>query len=332
MTARGRGWVLSGQTRPCAHSRVEGAEEALDLAVPARRAGRDEDVPGAELGERVAELVAAWRSTCALSLMTAWTGPQPCSRIHAAARRSVAETVARSRRVHLAVGQAGVVVDDADDTDLAGVARVRGARRGRRVPSGRAGRTSAARTRRCATAPRPRSTHSAGWSAARLRRDAASAVTREDLPDRRAVPAAEELQLHRAPVRALAGIENLLFFLHSTTARDNTRAPEGAAHTTRPTPAHPPIYQRSLAAVTLVGADSSSTWRSPAPSRRREGARSISCLVCYLNLHFGLPPPSFRSSCQTRTLRRRPDVSSGSPLSPQADHVGRGFRVQPLRS
>jgi len=25
--------------------------------------------------------------------MTAWTGPQPCSRIHAAARRSVAETV-----------------------------------------------------------------------------------------------------------------------------------------------------------------------------------------------------------------------------------------------
>ena len=50
--------VLLGQTRPCGPFVVEGLDEALDLAVPARRVGRGEDVAGAELGQRVLEGVA----------------------------------------------------------------------------------------------------------------------------------------------------------------------------------------------------------------------------------------------------------------------------------
>ena len=48
---------------------------------------------GVELGQRVAELVADGVDL-ALSDITAWTGPQPCSLNHIAARLSVAETVA----------------------------------------------------------------------------------------------------------------------------------------------------------------------------------------------------------------------------------------------
>jgi hypothetical protein len=58
-----------------------------------------------------------------LSLITAWAGPQPCSRIQIAARRSVAETVIRGLGgVDLAVREPRVVVDDADDLDRAGAA------------------------------------------------------------------------------------------------------------------------------------------------------------------------------------------------------------------
>jgi len=51
--------------------------------------------------------------------MTAWTGPQPCSRIQAAARLGVAETaLAFSAGVDFAVRQAGAIVNHADDLDL----------------------------------------------------------------------------------------------------------------------------------------------------------------------------------------------------------------------
>src|SRR4051794_29996446 len=115
MTGRGR----VGPDAAVGPFAVQGAEEALDLAVPARRAGRDEDVALAELGERGAELVAGGVAL----------GVVAHDRLH-----GPAALLAHPRRgapqrgrdgvlvlggVDLAVAQAAVVVDDADDLDLA---------------------------------------------------------------------------------------------------------------------------------------------------------------------------------------------------------------------
>lgn len=92
MTGRGRGWWSWARCAVCPFA-LERAEEALDLPVPAWCVGWDEDVAGAELGERFAERKARRVAHLALSDMTAWTGPHPCSVNQAAARRNVAETV-----------------------------------------------------------------------------------------------------------------------------------------------------------------------------------------------------------------------------------------------
>jgi hypothetical protein len=98
---------------------VERAEEALDLAVPARCAGWDEDVAGAELAERVAELVAG---RVALGVV-AHDRLDRSAALLAEPLRGAGE---RGRDgdcglagVDLAVGQATVVVDHADHLDLA---------------------------------------------------------------------------------------------------------------------------------------------------------------------------------------------------------------------
>jgi hypothetical protein len=69
----------------------EGAEEALELAVPARRVRRDADVAGAELVERLREPVAG----VALGVVAedGLDRTAPCSRIQAAARVRVMETL-----------------------------------------------------------------------------------------------------------------------------------------------------------------------------------------------------------------------------------------------
>ncbi len=79
-----------GQTRPCAPLILERAEKPLDLAVPARRVGRNAEVAGAKLGERLREEMAG----VGLSGMTASSGPQPCARIHLPPRSRTAETLA----------------------------------------------------------------------------------------------------------------------------------------------------------------------------------------------------------------------------------------------
>ena len=82
--------------------------------------------------------------------------------------------------------------------------RVLGALSGRRAPSGRGGRTWAARRRRCAAARPPRSTRSGDCSDARAAALARDAVALEHLPARRAVPAGQPRQPHRPPVGLLA--------------------------------------------------------------------------------------------------------------------------------
>src|SRR3954469_10442483 len=114
--------VLSGHARPCAHSvsRVLKKRSIFPFQRGVRGGMRMCRAPSSVSVSRNWWLVESQR---ALSLITACTGPQPCSAIHAAARRSVAETVAAfSAACSSPVGQAGVVVDDADDLDGAGLA------------------------------------------------------------------------------------------------------------------------------------------------------------------------------------------------------------------
>src|SRR3954454_18956809 len=85
--------VLSGQTRPCAHS-VSSVPKKRSI-FPFQRGVR-----GGMRMWRALRAARGWgdwwvgEEQRALSLITAWTGPQPCSASQAAARRSVAETVA----------------------------------------------------------------------------------------------------------------------------------------------------------------------------------------------------------------------------------------------
>jgi hypothetical protein len=101
---------------------VERSEEPLDLAVPARGARWDQDVPGAELGEGVAKLGAAGVA----ERVVAHDGLHRAAALLAHPRSGAAQGRRDGVRVlggvDLAVGQAGVVVDDADDLDPAGVA------------------------------------------------------------------------------------------------------------------------------------------------------------------------------------------------------------------
>jgi hypothetical protein len=90
---------------------VEGADEALGLAVPARRARRDEDVPGVELAEGGLERAAGAVGHRVVG-HDGLEGAGACSCIQAAAAQHRGGDVAAVVAVHLDVGQAGVVIDD----------------------------------------------------------------------------------------------------------------------------------------------------------------------------------------------------------------------------
>src|SRR3954469_11385420 len=98
---------------------VQGAEEALDLSVPARRARRDEDVPGAELGERGAELLAGRVAASVVAHDGLHRAAALLDEPPGGAPQGARDGDRVLGGVDLAVRQAGVVVDDADDLDLA---------------------------------------------------------------------------------------------------------------------------------------------------------------------------------------------------------------------
>jgi hypothetical protein len=89
LRARSRAWLF-GPFAAVGPILIERLVEALELAVPARRVGRGEYVPGAELGQQRLEAGLVWALW--LLVITASSGRQPCSRIQAAARRKVAVT------------------------------------------------------------------------------------------------------------------------------------------------------------------------------------------------------------------------------------------------
>ena len=252
MAGRGRVgccWARRG----CGPIRCPGSEEALDLAVPAWCVGRDADVAGAELGERGAEHVAVG---VALGVVAHDSLDGPAALLaqpRGGAAQRGGDACWRSRRVDFAVGQPRVVVDDADDLDLAGVAGAvaLGAIAVRPVPGPI--ELGQARRRRCAAARRPRSTRSGGWSAdARC----AGGATRRDAPGpcRSSSDAgrSDELQLHRPPVGLLARHQDRGWRRRSaptdttaaaSSACANTPATHARPRTGRP-PAMPPPMRR----------------------------------------------------------------------------------------
>jgi hypothetical protein len=114
--------ALLGQTWPCAHS-CSRAEEALELAVPAWCVGRDEDVAGAELGQRAREQVA-------LGVALGVVGHDRFERAAALFAHPGRGALERDRSVdgvlgavQLGVDEEAVAVLDSDHDRLADVAR-----------------------------------------------------------------------------------------------------------------------------------------------------------------------------------------------------------------
>jgi hypothetical protein len=113
---------------------VEGAVEALDLAVPAWRVGRGGDVAGAQLGQQRLEVVAGVGL-----VVVAHHRLDRLAALLEHPRRGAPQRGGRGEAilggVQLAVGQAAVVIDHRDHIDAAGSAgAVPGAIRGRPVP------------------------------------------------------------------------------------------------------------------------------------------------------------------------------------------------------
>ena len=192
---------------------VQRLVEALELAVPARRVGRREDVPRAELGQQRLE-ARGWCGPCGCRSSPLPAARQPCSGIQAAARRNVAVD-----------GDGGLgPVQLGSRPGGCGHRRPRRRRRCRRrgcgafsavagAPSARAGRTWAASSCRCATAPPAAPTHSAG-SVCReaARRRCETAVTRagpcrsspRQIPDQARQPRRPVDASERAPAGSAA--------------------------------------------------------------------------------------------------------------------------------
>ena len=323
--ARSR-WRAVGPDAAVRPFAVEGAEEALDLAVPARGAGRDEDVAGAELGERVAELVAG---RVALGVV-AHDRLRRAAALLAHPRGGASQRGRDGDRVlgavDLAVGQAGVVVDDADDLDLAGARRVR-VRLAAVAVRPVAGPVELGQLERVDVQQR------AGLGpliAARGLRPLAAtlarhAVTLEHLPDRRAMPPGQELQLHRPPVGLLARGQDRLLGLDAQ--RPRTRA--------RP--------RRPACADTLSDARSASLAArqrchhrcAVAGATLRAAAAALSVDPLSINITSSRRPCSpslhLRSSMSgllRRFCRRRPHPPSeaGRPPQPFTKSVGRSAR------
>ena len=93
------------------------------------------------------------------------------------------------------------------------------------------------RTRRCAAAPRPRSTHSAASSGALAAPPARHAVALEDLPVRRAVPARQRRSTASAPSWSLARASRIACSSSAPSAHGHDRGRVDARADTPATPA-----------------------------------------------------------------------------------------------
>lgn len=138
--------------------------------------------------------------------------------------------------VQLAVGQASVVVDDADHDRLAGLAGLVGLGALPRRPMARKPRTSGAQSRRYAAAPRPQSIHSVAWSDAP--ENAACATCRDKPRPSRSSSGADRSDTSgaSAPVGLLPRLQDRLLLLGAqrprTTPRDrSTSAQARPRHT-----------------------------------------------------------------------------------------------------
>ena len=110
--------------RAYAHSLFERLDEALDLAVPAWRVGRREDVAGADArsGPPAKPRRAVGEARCRSSPPRPGRALRACRRSPARAPRPL--SCRAGRRCCFDVGEAGVVVDDAVHVDVAGAARL----------------------------------------------------------------------------------------------------------------------------------------------------------------------------------------------------------------
>jgi hypothetical protein len=151
------------------------------------------------------------------------------------------------------------------------------------------------------------------------------AVTLEDFPDRRPVPANQRSEAHRTPIRALPSRQHPLLDLLAQPPR--TRL------------GHRPARHAPPAAGPLLG-----TGLIPTPPRRRDRRRRAphppsdrsrglagETARHHLTLHARSEPASHRPSCPallqslqsslTASVRRRPDVLLNRPPGPQAGHL-----------
>ena len=201
------------------------------------------------------------------------------------------------RRAQLAIGQSGVVVDHADHDRLADVRP-----RSERSPCAqcRAGRTSAARSRRYAAVPLPSTTRngaSSGGAGSVCVSSSRCAQTRPILERRRPQRNCRRIRPsscaceHRGSLRSVSG----------SSAPGHEPARAAAAHTRRRSlSASRPPSHRSLAVVTVVGEQpiERAIARAFSPARRRA---TISRFARGPNLHL----PSIVSGLLGRVCRRR---------------------------
>ena len=291
---------------------------------------------GAELGERVTEGMAG----VALGVVVT----SPPGRARSPARASTRRRAQRDRdrrgvlgRVQLAVDQAAVVVDDADHDRLAGVARLVRAQRARRFARW-PGRSNfgTLKASMCNSAPASAPLIAPGRLA-----------LRGAPPPRDAVAPAGHAQIVERcrPTRACSRIGPQ--FVRSRASRIRCSSTALSAH--GQDRGHRPARRTPHARCPLALRCAQPTIprrrhrRRRTPHRTSDRPRLLAGEKARDHLPLGtrsepastVHPSGLLSeleSWQTRTLRRRPHVSLSRPLSPQADQLGRGFRVQPPRS
>ena len=180
-------------------------------------------MPGAELGEGVAKLAAAGVAERVVAHDGLHRAGALLGHPRGGALEGGRDGVLVLGAVQFAVGQAGVVIDDADDLDRA---RVAGAMRLAAVAvSPVAGAVELGQLERVDVQQRPglgpliapRGLRALG---APLTTDT---VTLEDLPDRRTVPTRQPRQAHRPPVGLRSGVEDRPLVLHAERPRARAR-------------------------------------------------------------------------------------------------------------
>ena len=215
--------------------------------------------------------------------------------------------------VQLAVGQAGVIVDDADHLDRAGPAGLvlLGALPGRPVPRP----VELRQLERVDVQQRPGlgPLIAAACSAAALAAPPArDAMTRQHLVDRRAMPAGQELQLHRPVVGLLARGQDRPLSLSAQRPRTRPRprglrvrrhASDARSSSLAATPAMPPPMRRGRRNRTLSRRGPK---RAPTLDQTNQLQTARQSELASTVLH--VRPPSDGSVVADRTLRRGPDV------------------------